>query len=246
MRLATAEPDLEQRDALVMAHVGLVKTMARRLAQRLPSQVDVGDLIGVGMVGLIEAAQRYRPSTGVPFSAFARRRLHGAMLDVLRGLDWAPRSLRRLRRDLDGSIVRLRHQLGREPSEKEIADALGLNAEQFAHVLDQVRRLDVATVRQTDREGDERSIMELCVDTGLGADVRLERAELRQHLAAAISQLPKREQQILFMYYGRELTLAEVGAVIGLTESRVSQLRALAVSRVRATLQASLRLEGAA
>ena len=245
MRLARVDPDFEERDALVLAHVGLVKTMARRLAQRLPAQVDVGDLVGVGMVGLIEAAQRYRPATGVPFSAFARRRLRGAMLDVLRGLDWAPRSLRRLRRELDATIAKLRRQLGREPAEEEIAAALGMTAEKFAHALDEVRRLDVATIRQDgDHEGG--SFLELCVDTGEAADLQLERAELRQHLAAALTQLPEREQQILSMYYGRELTLAEIGAVIGLTESRVSQLRALAVSRLRATLRVSLQIKGAA
>ena len=108
MRLRVSEtPDLEQRDALVLAHVDLVKSMATRLRRRLPAQVEVSELVSVGVLGLIDAASRYRPSTGVPFDAFARRRIHGAMLDCLRGLDWVPRTVRRLRRDVDEAMTKL-------------------------------------------------------------------------------------------------------------------------------------------
>src|SRR6185295_20021817 len=101
--------------------VGLVKTLANRLASRLPSQVEVSELISVGVIGLIDAAGRYKPSLGVPFDAFARRRIHGAMLDSLRDLDWAPRSLRRMQRSVDSALGQLRHELGREPEGAEIA-----------------------------------------------------------------------------------------------------------------------------
>src|SRR5690606_10929663 len=112
MRMTMAQAvDPGQRDALVMAHVDLVKSMASRLGRRLPSQVELSELVSVGVLGLIEAANRYQPSLGVPFDAFARRRIHGAMLDALRGLDWVPRSLRKLQRDLDGTIAGLRHTL---------------------------------------------------------------------------------------------------------------------------------------
>jgi RNA polymerase sigma factor for flagellar operon FliA len=131
VRVKTSAADLKDRDQLVMEHVGLVKTLAQRLAQRLPAQVEMNDLVSVGVLGLIDAATRYKPSTGVPFDAFARRRVQGAMLDALRELDWAPRSLRRMRRDMDAAIATLRHRLGREPKEEEIADAMDLSPEAY-------------------------------------------------------------------------------------------------------------------
>src|SRR5277367_3802310 len=111
MRMMLApEQDLETRDRLVMDHVGLVKSLASRLSHRLPSQVELSELVSVGVLGLIDAAGRYKASTGVPFDAFARRRIQGAMLDSLRGLDWAPRSLRKMRRNVDGTMAQLRHE----------------------------------------------------------------------------------------------------------------------------------------
>ncbi|MGH9370928.1 MAG: sigma-70 family RNA polymerase sigma factor, partial [Vicinamibacterales bacterium] len=124
---AAAVADVDVRDKLVMEHVGLVKTMAHRLVQRLPSQVEMNDLVSVGVLGLIDAAARYQSSLGVPFDAFARRRVHGAMLDSLREMDWAPRSLRRLRRDVDGAVASLRQTLRREPDDAEIAEAMNLS-----------------------------------------------------------------------------------------------------------------------
>lgn len=235
---------IDERDRLVMAHVGLVKAMAHRLAQRLPSQVEMTDLIGVGVLGLIDAASRYRPSMGVPFDAFARRRVQGAMLDALRDLDWAPRSLRRLRRDLDSTIARLRHELGREPNEEQIATALSMTSEQYTKTLDQIRTLDAGAVRQLDATAEDGTpLLELCIDTDEGPHQQLERTELRRHLAMAVLELPERERQILALYYEEELTMAEIGEVIGVCESRVSQLRSLALSRLRASLKTSLRLE---
>jgi len=237
-----AEPVVD-RDQLVLEHVGLVKALAQRLVQRLPSQVEVADLISVGILGLMDAASRYKPSTGVPFDAFARRRVQGAMLDALRDLDWAPRSLRKLRRDLDGAIARLRHDLGREPTDAEIAGAMNLSDAEYERVLDQVRSLELGTLRQLEAPNqDGMSILELCIDPEEGPDARLERSELREHLARAIAELPERERQILALYYEEELTMAEIGAVIGVCESRVSQLRSLALSRLRVSLRKSLNL----
>lgn len=241
--MTSPTPTQAERDRLVIAHVGLVKALAHRLAQRLPSQVEMTDLISVGVLGLIDAAGRYRPSMGVPFDAFARRRVQGAMLDALRDLDWAPRSLRRMRRDLDATIARLRHELAREPAEEEIASAMSLTPEEYARVLDQVRSLDLGAVRQLDATGEDGSpLLELCMDPEDGPEAQLERAELRQILGRAIAALPERERQILAMYYEEEMTMAEIGVVIGVCESRVSQLRSLALSRLRASMRAALGL----
>jgi RNA polymerase sigma factor FliA len=244
---AAVSPDLDARDRLVMEHVPLVKSMAQRLAQRLPSQVEMNDLVSVGMLGLIDAASRYKASTGVPFDAFARRRVHGAMLDALRELDWAPRSLRRLRRDVDAAIANLRHRLGREPEEAEIAQAMEMSSAEYDKVLEQLRSLEMATLRQLDAPApDGTSLIELCIDPSDGVVAQLERKELRNHVARAIQELPERERQIIALYYEQELTLAEIGEVIGVGESRVCQLRSLAISRLRTSLRGSLGLKGAA
>ncbi|MGH9308243.1 MAG: sigma-70 family RNA polymerase sigma factor [Vicinamibacterales bacterium] len=240
---AAAVADYDDRDRLVLEHVGLVKSMAHRLVQRLPSQVEMNDLVSVGVLGLIDAAARYKPSTGVPFDAFARRRVHGAMLDSLRELDWAPRSLRRLRREVDTAIGSLRQKLRREPREEEIAEAMNLSLEEYERALEQLRSLEVGSIRQLEGpSADGGSLLELCVDPGEGAVAQLERQELREHLARAIQELPERERHIIALYYQEELTLAEIGEVIGVGESRVCQLRSLAVSRLRATLRGSLGL----
>lgn len=236
--------DVDARDQLVMNHVGLVKTLAQRLAQRLPPQVEINDLIGVGVLGLIDAANRYRASLGVPFDAFARRRVHGAMLDALRELDWAPRSLRRLRRDVDATVATLRHRLGREAREEEIADAMDLSVDAYEKALEQLRMLEIGCARQIDAPTpDGTPLIELCIDHSESAATTLERKELKQHLARAIERLPERERQILVLYYQEELRLAEIGEVIGVCESRVSQLRSLAISRLRTLLRSSLNLQ---
>lgn len=238
MRLSTPEPNLPERDRLVVTHVGLVKALAQRLARRLPSQVEVADLVSIGVLGLVEAAGRYRPATGVPFDAFARRRVQGAMLDALRDLDWAPRSLRKLRRHVDGTLAQLRSQLGREPSEQELAQALDMTEAQFAASMEQLRSLEVAMIRPLDDTGSDRqSLLDICIDPDVGPEVRLERRELRGRLASAIKQLPERERQVLALYYEEEMTMAEIGEVLGVCESRVSQLRSLAISRLRTSLR---------
>lgn len=242
--MTAVQTTLVNRDQLVLNHVGLVKAMAHRLAQRLPAQVEMTDLIGVGVLGLIDAAGRYRPSMGVPFDAFARRRVQGAMLDALRDLDWAPRSLRRLRRDLDNTIARLRSQLKREPTEDEMASAMSMSAEQYGRALEQLRTLDAGAVRQLDATAEDGTpLLELCIDPEEGPHAELERTELRRHLANALEEIPERERQILALYYEEELTMAEIGEVIGVCESRVSQLRSLALSRLRASLRKSLNLQ---
>jgi RNA polymerase sigma factor for flagellar operon FliA len=231
--------DHSERDRLVVAHVGLVKVLAHRLARRLPPQVEVPDLVSIGVLGLMDAASRYRAETGVPFDAFARRRVHGAMLDALRQLDWAPRSLRKRSRELEAALGRLRHELRREPTEEEIARAIGLTPQAYGRALEQLRTLELGAVRSIENANGEGGLLDLCFDPDEGPELRLQRSELRDQLVRAIQKLPPRERQILAMYYQQEMTLAEIGAVIGVGESRVSQLRSLAISRLRASLRES-------
>jgi RNA polymerase sigma factor for flagellar operon FliA len=225
------------RNRLVMEHVQLVRTVACRLAYRLPASVELSELIGVGTLALVDAAGRYRPSLGVPFEAFARQRVHGAMLDSLRGMDWAPRSLRKKQRALDAAINRLRHELGREPESAEIAAALGLTVPAYERTLDEVRGAELATIRLAGAADREDSLLDVAVDQREGQYARLERLEVRQRLATAIAGIPERERQVLSLYYEQEMTLAEIGAAMNVSESRVSQLRTQAIARLRSALQ---------
>jgi len=228
------------RDQLVMTHVDLVKAMASRLRRRLPSQVEVSELVSVGVLGLIDAATRYQPTLGVPFDAFARRRIQGAMLDALRGLDWVPRSVRKMQRQSEEVTARLRQTLGREPESEEIAAAMGVSIDDYTHLLDEIRTIEVAVARPSHSDGEPTSLIDLVIDSGSGQQVQLERAELRQHLARALRQLPERERQVLSLSYVQELTLAEIGKVFGVGESRVSQIRTQAILRLRSLLRPAL------
>ncbi len=242
MRMTAAETPIDARNQLVLDHVGLVKVLAARVARRVPAQVEINELIGVGMIGLVAAAGRYEPSLGVPFEAFARRRIHGAMLDALRGLDWAPRAVRKMRRDVDAAIALLRHQLQRAPTDGEIAGALRVPVAEYGRMLEQMRAVDLASVTQIESGRSGGSIVDVAIDPDEGPHAQLERAELRRHLTGAIADLPERERQILALYYEKELTLAEIGAVIGVGESRVSQLRTQAIARLRARLRETLQM----
>jgi RNA polymerase sigma factor for flagellar operon FliA len=242
MRMSAAEQNQDACNQLVLAHVGLVKALASRLAQRIPSHIELSELVSVGMMGLVEAARRYQPALGVPFDAFARRRVHGAMVDSLRGMDWAPRSVRRMRREVDSAISKVRHEINREPTDLEIAHALSVTEKDYQRMLDQMRAVDLATIRQLESGPDDQSLLDVAFDPDDGPHAQLERAEMREHLARAILQIPERERQILSMYYEHELTLAEIGEVIGVGESRVSQLRTQAIARLRSHLRESLQL----
>jgi RNA polymerase sigma factor for flagellar operon FliA len=231
-------PDFSRRDELVMAHIDLVRSLAGQVGRRLPSHVERSELVSVGMMGLLDAAERYQPALGVPFDAFARRRIHGAILDALRRLDRAPRSVRRLKRNLDRTLNDLRHRLGREPVESEIAASLGVSVEEYDRMLDDLSVADLSAPRDGMGPDDPDGLLRLTADGDVSPHTQLERRELLAHLAEAIGELPVRERQILALSYREELTLAEIGAVVGVGESRVCQLRTQAIARLRSRLRA--------
>lgn len=230
------DADTSVRDQLIMEHTGLVKAMARRLAGRLPSQVERSELVSVGMVGLIDAASRFKPSLGVPFNAFARRRIHGAMLDSLRALDWAPRAMRKLRRDIDRVIATLRCSSRREPEAADIARALGVSEAEYERLLTALASSEQAIISHTDVDQHGCDGFDLAVEPSENQHDRLEREEMRQRLAAALGALPDREREVLALYYDQELTLAAIGTLIGVGESRVSQVRSHAIARLRSIM----------
>jgi RNA polymerase sigma factor for flagellar operon FliA len=230
------EQDLETRDRLVMEHVDLVKQVAGRLAHRLPAHVELSELTSVGVVGLLDAAGRFRPTLGVPFGAYARRRILGAMLDALRDLDWAPRAVRRMRRDVDVVIARLRGSLGREPESHEIARAMQVSDTQYERICETLQTADLATVRQAGADSDGHPRAESVVDQSEAPDARVERLDEARRLAHALGALPPRERYILSLYYDQDLRLADIARRIGVGESRVSQLRTQALGRLRSML----------
>ena len=234
------DPQTRARDALVLAHSDLVRSIAYRVGQRLPAHVDRGDLVSVGMIGLLEAATRYRASTGVPFEAFARRRVHGAIMDSLRDLDWVPRSVRSLQRRANTAAAALRQELGREPTRDEVVNHLGVKTT----AADANRVLH--HVAPTEPTQDDLSALEQWPDASESIESKLLRAEIAAQVRREVATLPLRERQILDSYYRNDLRMAEIGEAIGVCESRVSQLRSAALARLRVLLAPALGLAAAA
>ena len=202
MRVTNKEVTTQARNQLVIEHVDVVRSTATRLARRLPPSVETTDLISIGMLGLIDAAGRYRPWLGVPFDAFARRRVLGAMLDELRSLDRAPRSVRRLSREHDSTVARLRSELGREPTDDEAAEAMDMSPEVYQKSLDQLREVEGGSMREldaTDEQGEP--LIALRVGADQQPDAQLERTEMRHLVSDAMTCLPERERKILTLYY---------------------------------------------
>lgn len=221
-------------DALVVRHAELVKRIAYHLAGRLPASVEVADLIQAGMLGLLEAASNYTADRGASFETYAGIRIRGAMLDALRKLDWAPRSVHRKARAAAAAVRELEAEFGREARDSEIAERMGVPLAEYHRIAQ-----DAASCRVTsldDSTGDEESLLGRVEDEG--ADPFLDATEhgFRGALAGAIKELPERERLVMSMYYDDELNLKEIGAVLKVTESRVCQLHGQALVRLKARL----------
>ena len=203
----------------------LVKRIAQHLIARLPGSVEVDDLIQVGMIGLMEALDRYEDMPGAQFETYAQQRIRGAMLDELRHMDWVSRSARRNMREIEAAISTLQQRLGRSPSEIEIAAELKVPIDAYHELLFEARGTQLVHYE----------------DFGEGEDadplVGLLDGDLRQSLIAAITALPEREKTLMGLYYEQELNFKEIGAVLGVSESRVCQIHSQAVARLRATLK---------
>jgi RNA polymerase sigma factor for flagellar operon FliA len=229
------ERESPYRTRFLESHVELVKYLALRISMRLPPSVEVQDLIHDGILGLIDAADRYDPDRGVRFRTYAESRIRGAILDGLREKDWKPRSLREQKRNLDAVLGRLSSLHHRVATEEEIAEGMGLSLDDYRAFMMELNG------------GPLLSLEELPggAEPAVPYDARqphlpLERKELIQSLTDEIGRLPERERRVLELYYVEALNMKEVGAVIGVTESRVCQLHAQAASRLRVGLAAKL------
>jgi RNA polymerase sigma factor for flagellar operon FliA len=221
-------------DALVVRHAELVKRIAYHLAGRLPASVEVADLIQAGMLGLLEAASNYTSDRGASFETYAGIRIRGAMLDALRKLDWAPRSVHRKARAAAAAVRELEAEFGREARDSEIAEKMGISLEEYHRIAQDAASCRVASL--DDSNGDEESLLGRVEDES--ADPFLDATEqgFRTALANAIKELPERERLVMSMYYDDELNLKEIGAVLKVTESRVCQLHGQALLRLKARL----------
>lgn len=229
------------RDALIRQHAPLVRRIAQHMIARLPPNVELDDLVQVGMIGLADALSRYEASQGVQFETFASQRIRGAMLDELRDNDWMSRTSRKGQKDIEAAIQRLEQQLGRAPRESEIADSMGLPLQEYQELLGRVRGtqlLYLEDVSPGGDEGEESFLDRYVADEQADPFALLRDQRLRQALVAAIENLPEREQYVMSMYYEHEMNLKEIAAVLEVTESRVSQLHSQAIARLRTRMRA--------
>lgn len=223
------------RETLIMTHLSKVKYIADRIAAKLPSSVERDDLYGAGVIGLIDAVERYDPSRGVAFTTFAEMRVRGAILDNLRSLDWASRTVRRRAREVQNAYGQIEKLKGAPATEEEVALHLRMPLKELHNILREISGLNITDLDEQD-EKTGLSLMDTIYDTGASPFEAYEDSERRQRLSEVVDKLPERERQVIALYYVEELNMKEIGAVLGITESRVSQLRTQAVVRMRANL----------
>jgi RNA polymerase sigma factor for flagellar operon FliA len=235
--------DERAREQLVLAFSPLVKYVAGRMSTGLPAHVEEADLISYGLLGLISAIERFDPSREIKFETFAMTRIKGSIIDELRSLDWVPRSVRAKAREIERANSKLEHQLHRAPTDQEVAEELGMTMEDFQDSLTRISNSSVIALDElwtlSDASGDQVSLLDTiqdpdAVDPAQAMDV----TETKDRLAESIARLPEREKLVVALYYYENLTLREIGEVLGVTESRVSQLHTKAVLRLKSSLQA--------
>ena len=234
--------DGSARERLVVAYSPLVKFVAGRTGARLPSHVEQSDLISYGMLGLLEAMDRFDPRRQIRFETFAMQRIRGAIIDELRSLDWVPRSVRSRAREIEQANSKLEHKLGRAPTDAELSDALGIAESDLQDSLIQISNSSILALEELwmtpDASGDKVSLLDTIEDENApNPQAALDSSEVKDRLQEAIQDLPERETLVVALYYFENLTLREIGDVLGVTESRVSQLHSKAVLRLRSRLK---------
>ena len=233
----TAKGQLD-REALIRQHVPLVRRIALHMIAKLPPNVELDDLIQVGLIGLTDALTRYEVTQGVQFETFASQRIRGAMLDELRGGDWMSRGARKSQKDIEHALHRVEQRLGRSPIESEIAAELGMSLEDYQALLSKVRGTQLVYLEDFHHDDEDEGFLDRHVaDEGADPMAVLRDQRLRASLVEAIKALPEREQYIMGMYYEHDMNLKEIAAVLGVTESRVCQLHSQAIARLRTKMR---------
>jgi RNA polymerase sigma factor for flagellar operon FliA len=231
------------KEQLVLEHTPLIRYIVNRIAVRLPSHIDLDDLHNTGVIGLMDAIEKYDPEKNCKFKTYAEFRIKGAILDQLRSLDWVPRSVRQKSRRLEKAYGEVEQRLGRSASEDEVADSLGLQIEKFHELLNQVRGISLVNleeIRGTNADGDRTGtfadIVEDVHSENPFASFKL--SETKTVIASTIATLPEKERLVVSLYYYEDLNMKEIGGILGITESRVCQIHTKAVLRLRAKLKA--------
>jgi RNA polymerase sigma factor for flagellar operon FliA len=228
------------REKLILHYAPLVKYVASRVATGLPASVEQADLVSYGMFGLIDALHKFEPGRGNKFETYAIPRIKGAIIDELRAMDWVPRSVRFKQREIEKALADLEAQHKRQPTEPELADRLGISVSELHDMVTQISFVSVLALDETVSVGADRgeqiSLIDTLADRGLDPSTGLESQETRGLLAAAINSLSEREKIVVTLYYFEGLTLAEIGEILGVTESRVCQIHTKAVGGLRLQL----------
>jgi RNA polymerase sigma factor for flagellar operon FliA len=232
--------DPKIRETFVKQYAPLVKYVAGKVAVGMPHNVEFDDLVGFGVFGLLDAIDKFDPDKGVKFKTYAVTRIRGAIFDELRSIDWVPRSVRQKTREVEEAIGTLEAQLGRTATDQEIAGSLGMNEEEFAKTMMKISTTSILSLNDVWFSGDDNDkvTIEASIESpsSLNPDIIVEKEEIRRVIIGAIDELPDKEKKILVLYYYEDLTLKEIGQVLEVTESRVSQLHTKAILRLRGKL----------
>jgi RNA polymerase sigma factor FliA len=230
----------EARERLILHYAPLVKYVASRVATGLPASVEQADLVSYGMFGLIDALTKFEPARGNKFETYAIPRIKGAIIDELRAMDWVPRSVRFKAREIEKAVADLESMLKRAPAEKEVAERLGVTVSELHDVINQISFVSVLALDELLSVGNDRgeqvSLLDTLADKGTDPTLGVEGQETRALLAGAINSLSEREKIVVTLYYFEGLTLAEIGDILGVTESRVCQIHTKAVNQLRLQL----------
>ncbi len=229
----------QQKDKLVMEYAPLIKFIAQRIAIRLPPHIEIDDLISSGVIGLMDAIDKYDPTRDIKFKTYAEFRIRGSILDELRAQDWVPRSIRDKSKMLDRTIVEMEAELGRMATDEEVAERLGMSMEEFYDLVNQVRPVSLLSIDDstTFSNVDKKSILNLLEGCKFNNPYnQLNLKLVKDVITKSIEDLPERQRLVLSLYYYEDLSLKEIGMILRVTESRVSQLHAQAIARLRAKL----------
>jgi RNA polymerase sigma factor for flagellar operon FliA len=234
-------PSNPDRDELILEHLPQIKYIAQRISTKLPSHVELNDLVSAGILGLLDAIEKFDPNRGVKFKTYAELRIKGAILDSLRNLDWAPRSLRKKSKDLERVYRELEQRLGRPATEKEVCEAMEISLDEFYELVDQIKGLNLGSFQEMsgkDEDKNSEPLVKYVPDAPqLDPFFVFHKSEIQGIMSTAIDTLPKKERLVVSLYYYDELTMKEIGKVLGVNESRVSQLHTKAMLRLRTKLR---------
>ncbi|MBF0549717.1 MAG: FliA/WhiG family RNA polymerase sigma factor [Deltaproteobacteria bacterium] len=236
-----AQTNRDNRDKLIVEYAPLVKNIANRMAMRLPPHIDQEELVSAGTVGLLDAIDKYDPGKQTKFKTYAEFRIRGSMLDALRNMDWVPRSVRRQAREMEKAYFELEQRFGRQATDEELAAELGLEEQELFDVLSQVKSVSLISLNETVGEevmGRRQEIIDYLVDPNSDSPFQeLHLAQLKRSLGEAIEELPEKPRLVLTLYYFEELNMKEIGEVLDITESRVSQIHSKTLLYLRGKLK---------